>query len=293
MQTQDVLVLLVAAASVLLSFQTTGSMFLKPTWSHTLDADNSGMESSKEAPLPVPAPVIADLDDDGRPEVVVCTRDGRVLLLDPAPPARLPAASRGAGTKWRQLPVRAEASLRSHVGLETGRRPVALQAGPLHDVHPPERRLHVVVVLTQDWTVLCFDHTLKRLWEHSLGSGGAARPRVFVEAAILVGTTPVYAGDDGVVVVAGRTAPAVRGGGATWHGDEEEEAAAAGAPSAPRAPGTAPLGGASQHYDYYALEGGKGRPRWEHRARDFHAALHGGEALTPQMDYKLDLQASS
>ena len=31
--------------------------------------------------------------------------------------------------------------------------------------------------------------------------------------------------------------------------------------------------------------------RWEHRARDFHAAAHGGESLSPQMDYKLDLQS--
>ena len=121
MNTSDLLVLLVAAGSVLFSFQTAGSMFLKPAWSFTLEAD-AGIQASREAPLPVPAPVVADLDDDGRPEVLVCTRDGRLLLLDPAPPARM-AATRA--TKWRQLPVRAEASLRSHVGLEAGRRPVA------------------------------------------------------------------------------------------------------------------------------------------------------------------------
>ena len=217
MNTPDLLVLLVAAASVLFSFQTSGSMFLKPAWSFTLEADGAGIEASREAPLPVPAPVVADLDDDGRPEVLVCTRDGRLLLLDPAPPARMPASR---ATKWRQLPVRAEASLRSHVGLEAGRRPVALQAGVLRAVHPPERRLQVVVVLTEDWSVLAFDHELRPLWEHSLGSRGTAavRPRRFVEASILVASAPVYAGDDGVVVVAGRTvaahsSPAGGGGG--------------------------------------------------------------------------------
>ena len=193
MHTGDLLVLLVAAGSVLFSFQTAGSMFLKPAWSFTLEAD-AGIQASGEAPLPVPAPVVADLDDDGRPEVLVCTRDGRLLLLDPAPPARMAAAR---ATKWRQLPVRAEASLRSHVGLEAGRRPVALQAGVLRAVHPPERRLQLVVVLTEDWSVLAFDHELRPQWEHSLGSQAAERPRRFVEASILVSSAQVYAGDEG------------------------------------------------------------------------------------------------
>jgi len=306
MQTPDLLVLLVATASVLFSFQTSGSMFLKPAWSFTLEADGAGIEASREAPLPVPAPVVADLDDDGRPEVLVCTRDGRLLLLDPAPPARMAAAR---ATKWRQLTVRAEASLRSHVGLEAGRRPVALQAGVLRAVHPPERRLQVVVVLTEDWSVLAFDHELRPLWEHSLGSHGtaAARPRRFLEASILVASAPVYAGDDGVVVVAGRTVaahstPAAGGGGDSGgdggggdDDDDDRRVRQGGAPAAPRAPrgGTGPLGGAAaQHFDYFALEGGSGRARWEHRARDFHTAAHGPEgSITPQMDYKLDLQA--
>ena len=277
MNTPDLLVLLVAAGSVLFSFQTAGSMFLKPAWSFTLEAD-AGIQASGEAPLPVPAPVVADLDDDGRPEVLVCTRDGRLLLLDPTPPARMAAAR---ATKWRQLSVRAEASLRSHVGLEAGRRPVALQAGVLRAVHPPERRLQLVVVLTEDWSVLAFDHELRPQWEHSLGSQAAERPRRFVEASILVSSAQVYAGDEGVVVVAGRTVAAhssLAGGGAGDGGsdadadagdaDDEWRAGQGGAPAAPRAPrgGTGPLGGAAaqQHFDYFALEGGSGRPRWEH-----------------------------
>ena len=72
MNTPDLLVLLVAAGSVLFSFQTAGSMFLKPAWSFTLEAD-AGIRASGEAPLPVPAPVVADLDDDGRPEAVSYT----------------------------------------------------------------------------------------------------------------------------------------------------------------------------------------------------------------------------
>ena len=118
MHTNDLLVLLIAAASIFLSFQTTGSMVLKPAWSFTLEADGAGIEGSREAPLPVPAPVVADLDDDGRPEVLVCTQDGRLLVLDPEPPSRLPASR---PTKWRQLPVRAAAD-RWHrpVNLSTG-----------------------------------------------------------------------------------------------------------------------------------------------------------------------------
>ena len=31
-----------------------------------------------------------------------------------------------------------------------------------------------MVVLTEDWSVLAFDHELRPLWEHTLGSRGAA-----------------------------------------------------------------------------------------------------------------------
>ena len=45
------------------------------------------------------------------------------------------------------------------------------------------------------------------------------------------------------------------------------------------------------HFDYFALEGRTGALRWQHTARDFHRELHGDEKLTPQMDYRLDLEA--
>ena len=90
--------------------------------------------------------------------------------------------------------MRAEASLRSHVGLATGRRPVALAAGVLRAVHPPERRLQVVIVLTEDWSVLAFDHELRPLWEHSLGSRGTAAPQLSPTA---VGTALASGGSRG------------------------------------------------------------------------------------------------
>ena len=100
-------------------------------------------------------------------------------------------------------------------------------------------------------------------------AAAAAEP---LEASVLIAPHPVYVGDEGVVVVGGRTEPVADSGGG-------------GGGSARSMPLR------SRHYDYFAFEGRGGASRWSHRAGDFHAALHGDQELTPQMDYRLDLQA--
>ena len=146
----DGFVMFVAAASVFASFSGSGGALLQPSWSHSA-AKSTYDHPSRSSFLP-PPPVVADLDGDGTPEVVVATLDGRVMVLSPSDHA-------SADGGWRSLPVRYAASLRSHMGLATGRRPLALQAGALRNDSSTGRSRQVVVVLAEDWTVLAFDGT--------------------------------------------------------------------------------------------------------------------------------------
>ena len=73
----DLAVLFLSAVCVIFSFRgDEGAVALQPSWAHAYDAP------ALRADDPLPAPVVADLDDDGAPEVLVATRDGRLLLLD-------------------------------------------------------------------------------------------------------------------------------------------------------------------------------------------------------------------
>ena len=56
----------------------------------------------------------------------------------------------------------------SSVRVAKGRRPVALATGFIDRVRPGVKRKQVVVVLTESFTVLCFDHRLRLLWETTL-----------------------------------------------------------------------------------------------------------------------------
>ena len=64
-------------------------------------------------------------------------------------------------------------------------------------------RKGVVVVVTEGWHVVCFDHNLRVMWERALGEDFPrhAKPR---EAAVLVTAAAVFEGDRGTVIVGGR-----------------------------------------------------------------------------------------
>lgn len=311
----DVFVLLVAVVYVFITFQSGSGIQLKPSWSFTFEHD--------EPHLP---PVVADLDGDGMAEVVVATPDGHVIVLSAA--AALAAAAstdyHDATATWRSLPVQHTASLRSNNGLLTGRRPLALATGAVSHrggAHNDRQQRHIVVVLTEDWTVLAFDAWLRLLWEHSLGSEGGAGRGVTIgearetledppshessaldaafqrEVALLVSRQPIYTGDSGLVLVGvqqqerrsglglhvGNARGTSGGAHARMHSSE------ASAPSSPGRPVSSRRG--DGHFNYYALEAASGAVRWKHGQADFHDALHGDEKLTPQMDYVLDLEA--
>ena len=202
----DVFVLLVALACVILSLTNSGGVMLRPSFIAASSDDPRA--AFVDAHISMSPPVVADLDGDGTPEVVMATTDGRLLLLSAVEDAARPE-SVGDGVlglaSWRRLPVLRSVSLRTHTGLAAGRRSMALCTGMLRSsADASGRRRQIVVAVTEDRTVLAFDHELRPLWEHSIGrtSAGAAAASAG-EVTVAVVPHPRYTGDVGAVLVAG------------------------------------------------------------------------------------------
>jgi hypothetical protein len=165
-------------------------------------------------------------------------------------------------------------------------------------------RKGVVVVVTEGWHVVCFDHNLRVMWERALGEDFPrhAKPR---EAAVLVTAAAVFEGDRGTVIVGGRVDSGVideesdvfgsfdplnaelereravrtRAGGDASRSSAAEASSSSNAKSA-------------RHFNYYAFETGTGEIRWTHESDDFHRDVRGlADALVPQHDHKLDAAA--
>lgn len=55
------------------------------------------------------------------------------------------------------------------VRIASGRRPVAMATGVVDRTYKPgQPQKQVLVVVTSGWSVMCFDHNLKKLWEVNL-----------------------------------------------------------------------------------------------------------------------------
>jgi hypothetical protein len=167
MRTRDAGVLLMAGLAVFLALETGTDFEVKRRWSLELKPTlykNGRFAAESER---VPKPIVDDLDLDGRPEILVITREPKLKLLDPQ--HAVPGAH-GLESGEMHLRVKAETTLLSKgVGnVRSGRQAVAMATGFLEPAS--DRRRHkYVVVLTHDWTVMCFDRHLKLLWESNPG----------------------------------------------------------------------------------------------------------------------------
>lgn len=159
---RDAGILFVSAFAVLLSLQGTGDIKARVEWFEALDVSTYANEHFPEDHERLPRPIIADLDGDGTNEVVVATREPSIRILS------VPRPVSDAPTDPMIPRLRRQASLMGSVRVAKGRRPVALATGFIDRVRPGVRRKRVVVVLTESFTVLCFDHRLRLLWETTL-----------------------------------------------------------------------------------------------------------------------------
>lgn len=71
---------------------------------------------------------------------------------------------------FKEARLRAEVSLLpDKIRVSSGRRAVAMATGVIDRTYKPgEAQKQVLVVVTSGWSVMCFDHNLKKLWETNL-----------------------------------------------------------------------------------------------------------------------------
>lgn len=293
MRKRDLGILILSIFSVFISFQHEGSFSFKEGFYYPLDESSNPVEHESER---LPPPVVVDLNGDGHSEIVLATHDAKLQVFD--------AGLRHLDGSFKDAHLLADTSmLPAQVRVATGRQPVALAAGfldaPLTKNGKKVRRKAVIVVVTAGWSILCYDHNLKLLWENNVQED-FPHGSTHKEVAILIGNQTMRHGDRGFVIV---------GGSMEVHPErfidpfeEEDEFEYEGQRHRRQAEGEEKLedvsdgkaGMKERHFSYYAYNGGNGDARWKHESQDFHrdgSAL--GSKLLPQHNYKLDANALS
>mmetsp|Transcript_41214 Transcript_41214/g.66839 ORF Transcript_41214/g.66839 Transcript_41214/m.66839 type:complete len:705 (+) Transcript_41214:47-2161(+) len=279
MRARDLGILFLSALAIFVSFQQdSGDVALKKTWQHSIDPslwENQQFPTATEA---LPPPIITDLDGDGDNEVIAVTTDCKILVLEASQLVDwVPTTSKGK-EQLNSFTVKAEQSLLPKVGINIGRKPVALATGYIDTYNEKQARQQVIVVVTREWTVLCYDYKLKLMWEHSVQEHFPTHD-IHREVAVLVTAFTVKKGDRGLVIVAGSTdldnearEKLKKQQKEEFEEDEHEP---------------------EWRFSYYAFEGGKGSQRWKHEASAFQKLQEDSKVLYPQHAHKLDSHSPS
>ncbi|KAB5556828.1 hypothetical protein DKX38_007737 [Salix brachista] len=158
MRKRDLAILMLSAFSIFFSLQHEGDFSFREAWFHLTDEYPIKYETDR-----LPPPIVSDLNGDGKKEILVATHDAKIQVLEP----HLRRVDEGGFSEARLL---IELSLLpDKTRVVTGRRAVAMATGVIDrrckEGHPLKQ---VLVVVTSGWSVMCFDHNLKKLWETNL-----------------------------------------------------------------------------------------------------------------------------
>eukprot|EP00803_Ostreobium_quekettii_P002515 evm.model.scf_113.4 EVM.evm.TU.scf_113.4 scf_113:72029-79810(+) len=307
MYKRDFGVLLVAAFGIYFCLQNEGTFSFRKAWYHRL-IDVPALLYETDV---LPQPVVIDLNGDGSLEVIAATHDCRIQVLKPRGVGR-------EGDGFAKAQIMAEQSLLpDRVHIVSGRRAVALSAGFIDPglsefVRTP--RKGVIVVVTADSHVICFDHNLKVLWETQLVED-VPHHATLQEVAIHISNHSIEEGDRGLVVVGGSMhlgetfANTAKGSAAAGEKEEDVFEAELEAEKQERehmgelgealtlddiddAEGDTAGVDLSRHFSYHAYEASKGRLRWKHEGTDFHRGMQQlADQMIPQHNYRLTAES--
>eukprot|EP01029_Cantina_marsupialis_P006314 TRINITY_DN1691_c0_g1_i1.p1 TRINITY_DN1691_c0_g1~~TRINITY_DN1691_c0_g1_i1.p1 ORF type:complete len:647 (-),score=191.76 TRINITY_DN1691_c0_g1_i1:153-2093(-) len=234
-------------SAVLIAFTFTGSGSLKRTNDLVLEIDqdlyqNHHFPSENEIQ---PEPLITDLEGDGKNELLI----SRLIVPD--------------RTELQLFNIEKKAS-KAPLPTMTypfpeGYQPIAMRTGYIEPyvTNSTISRSQVIVVVSKEWKVSCFDKDLHLLWE--------AAPRVDLtpevmkayitsEIDVLIVPKNLHSHDRGMVVVGGRLKES-HDIGAHHAGEADTD-----------------LAHQLTHFSYFALDGKTGERRWVHRAESGPAA---------------------
>lgn len=281
MRKRDLAILMLSAFAIFFSLQQDGGVSFKDAWMHLTDEYPIKYEAER-----LPPPLVADLNGDGKKEVLVATHDAKIQILEPH--------SRRVDEGFSEARVLAEVSLLpDKVRVMSGRRPVAMATGFIdrHKIGQPHKQ--VLVVVTSGWFVMCFDSNLQKLWENNLQEDFPHNAH-HREVSISISNYTLKHGDTGLIIVGGRMEmqPHIfmdpfeeMGMGARF---AEQHRRSATEKEASENTGTVDL----RHFAFYAFAGRSGVERWSRKTENIEAAASSDASqLIPQHNYKLDVHA--
>lgn len=154
---RDIFVAILVAIGIYISLDTSSfSYVFEPAW--YIDQRKSGWSGEWHL---IP-PVITDLDGNGEKELIVVTRDLQLKIFSAAIPEN--------DKSNIYIPFELASVRLSPLNVVKGRAPVALKTGYVDHYDPSKERRQIIVVVSEDWVVTCFDYTLKVLWEKAGGN---------------------------------------------------------------------------------------------------------------------------
>ncbi|CAL4966233.1 unnamed protein product [Urochloa decumbens] len=279
MRKRDLGILLLAAFAVFFSLHHEGDFSFRESWYHLADED---FPIKYEADR-LPPPLVADLNGDGKPEVLLPTHDAKIQVLQP-PHARHIDDDNG----FHEARLMADISLLpDNVRVASGRRPIAMAVGNVdRSYRAGEVRKQVLVVVTSGWSVMCFDHNLKKLWEQNLQDDfpHGAHHR---EVAISITNYTLKHGDAGLVIVGGRMEMQHHSADLFDEFMMPEDHRRSANEKQGSETGAADL----RHFALYAFAGRTGERRWSRKNENIQSQPSDASVMIPQHNYKLDVHA--
>lgn len=282
MRKRDLAILLLSAFAIFFSLQNEGRFSFREAWFHFVD-DSYPFKHEVER---LPPPLVTDLNGDGHKEVLVATHDAEIQVLEPH--------HKGVDDGFSEARVLAKVSLLPQkVRIAAGRLPVAMAVGSIQRTYREgDITKQILVVVTAGWSVICYDHNLKKLWEADLQEDFPTQAR-HKEVSILITNYTLKHGDTGLVIVGGSMEVQPQ----LFLDPFEEELVAEKKAERHRHSAedkeesedlTAERGGVkARHMHYYAFAGRTGVHRWTHKSEDYERSFKEVE-LIPQHNYKLD-----
>uniref|UniRef100_A0A2P2JEZ0 Uncharacterized protein MANES_02G100000 n=2 Tax=Rhizophora mucronata TaxID=61149 RepID=A0A2P2JEZ0_RHIMU len=281
MRKRDLAILMLCAFAIFFSLQHEGDFSFREAWFHLFDDYPIKYEADR-----LPPAIVVDLNGDGKKEVLVATHDAKIQVLEPH--------SRRVDEGFSEARVLAEISLLpDKIRVASGRRAVAMATGVIDKTFRKGQPLkQVLVVVTSGWSVMCFDHNLKKLWETNLQEDFPHHAH-HREIGILISNYTVKHGDSGLIIIGGRMEmqphlyldPFEEIGMAERNAELHRRSA--NEKEASENSGTVDL----RHFAFYAFAGRTGVLRWHRKNENIEAQPSDASQLIPQHNYKLDVHA--
>ncbi|KAJ6822722.1 uncharacterized protein M6B38_387675 [Iris pallida] len=280
MRKRDLAILLLSAFAIFFSLQHGGDFSFEEAWYHLTDEYPIKYEAER-----LPPPIVADLNGDGKPEILVATHDAKIQVLEPH--------SRRVDEGFTEARLLAEVSLLpDKIRISSGRRPVAMAAGVVDRSYKHgEIKKQVLVVVTSGWSVMCFDHNLKKLWENNLQEDfpHGAHHR---EIAISISNYTLKHGDAGLIIIGGRMEMQQHSTMDLFEETMMSEKSELHRRSAnEKEDSTNSASVDLRHFAFYAFAGRTGHTRWSRKNENIQVQPSDASQLIPQHNYKLDAHA--